>query len=113
MPESPMLVFAPLHKRAFGIAAGTVSAVVIFVMTAIYLLRGPHPGIDLDLLSQYFAGYSTSWPGAFIGAAWAGFAGFVAGWFLAFARNFLLAAYLFAARTRAELTESRDFLDHI
>jgi hypothetical protein len=107
------LAFAPLHKRAFGGATGTAAAVVVFLLTAVYLIRDPQPGFELGLLAQYFAGYTVSWPGAVVGAAWAWFAGFVLGWFLAFVRNFLLAAFLFVVRTKAELVQTRDFLDHI
>lgn len=107
------IAFLPLHKRAFGIAAGAAAAIVTFLATAVYLLRDPHPGFELELLSEYFAGYSVSWRGAFVGAAWAGFVGFVLGWFLAFCRNLLLAVQLLVLRTRAELSQTRDFLDHI
>ena len=112
-PENPILAFAPLHKRAFGMATGLAAGLVTFAVTAVYLLRNPHPGFELGLLAQFFAGYTVSWPGAFIGAAWAGVVGFVLGWFLAFARNFILAAMLFAIRSRAEMDQTRDFLDHI
>ena len=105
--------FLPLHKRGFGTATGVAAAVVTFLATAIYIVRDPHPGFELDLLSEYFSGYSVSWRGAIVGAAWAGFVGFVMGWFLAFSRNLLLAAQLFVVRTRAELAQTRDFLDHI
>lgn len=105
--------FYPLHKRAFGMATGTAAAIIIFAATAIGVMRGPHPGLDLILLEQYFAGYSVSWRGALIGAAWAGFAGFTMGWFLAFCRNLLVAVMLTYVRTRAEFVQTRDFLDHI
>lgn len=105
--------FLPLHKRAFGTAIGIAAAVVIFLLTAVEILREPQPALDLGLLAQYFAGYSVSWAGAFIGAAWAAFTGYVMGWFLAFLRNLLLAVMLVVVRTRAELSETRDFLDHI
>jgi hypothetical protein len=65
------------------------------------------------LLSQYFAGYSVSFRGALIGLAWGMAVGFCAGWFVAFVRNFVLAVSLFLLRERAELDETRDFLDHI
>jgi hypothetical protein len=106
-------VFLPIHKEAFGLATGVTAAILIFLATAIYVLRNPQPGFNLELLAQYFAGYSVSWPGAFIGAAWAGFSGFVLGWFLAFCRNLLLALMLFTIRKRAELTQVHDFLDHL
>ena len=111
--EAITTAFLPLHKRAFGIAAGVAAALVMFLVTAIYLLRDPRPTFELSLFAQYFAGYSVSWQGAFIGAAWAGFTGFVTGWFLAFGRNLLLATLLIVVRTRAELSQTRDFLDHI
>jgi hypothetical protein len=47
-----------------------------------------------------------------IGAAWAGFVGFVLGWFLAFSRNFLLAVMILVLRSRAS-SRRRDLLDHI
>jgi hypothetical protein len=106
-------VFAPVHKRAFGIAIGVAAALLIFGVTALDLLFRPSPHIPLELLSQYFAGYDISWRGALIGAAWAGFVGFVAGWFFAFCRNLILTIVLFVVRSKAELAQTRDFLDHI
>jgi glycosyltransferase involved in cell wall biosynthesis len=111
--ELPALGFAPLHKRAFGIATGTVAALVTFVATAVYLLRDPQSGLDLGLLSQFFLGYSVSWRGALIGAGQAWIAGFVMGWFLAFSRNLALTVMVFIGRSRAELEQTRDFLDHL
>jgi len=86
---------------------------VTFLVTAVYLIRDPQPGFDLGLLSQFFTGYSVSWSGAIIGSVQAWIAGFVVGWFLAFTRNLVLAAMLFAGRSRIELEQARDFLDHI
>ena len=105
--------FLPVHKLAFGMATGLVAAIGVFLATAIYLNRDPEPGFYLGLLAQYFAGYSVSWQGAFIGAAWAGFSGFVLGWFLAFSRNLLLGVMLFAIRRRAEWDQTKDLLDHL
>jgi hypothetical protein len=114
-PELPALVhaFAPLHKAAFGTAIGVACALVAFGMTALSIVRPPDPFIPLGLFSQYFRGYDVTWPGAFIGAGWAGFTGFVFGWFAAFCRNFVLAVSLFVIRTRADLSQTRDFLDHV
>ncbi|MGE0355008.1 MAG: hypothetical protein AB7Q69_17485, partial [Gemmatimonadales bacterium] len=63
--------------------------------------------------SQYFRGYSVSWPGAFIGLGWGFLVGFVGGWFVAFCRNLVIAASVFWIRARSELAQTRDFLDHI
>ena len=106
-------VFAPLHKTAFGAAVGMAAALLVFLATAIHLMRNPIPPFPLHILASFFRGYTVSWTGAFIGAFWAGFAGFVAGWFFAFCRNAILAVSLFILRTKAELSESRDILDHL
>ncbi len=45
--------------------------------------------------------------------AGAGFAGFLFGWFAAFCRNLVLAAFLLIIRSRAKRHKTRDFLDHI
>lgn len=114
VPPQLLLAFAPLHKRALGLALGTACALIVFAVTAVNLLFvRPRDALNLYLLGQYFYGYTVSWGGAFIGAWWGFFTGFVAGWFLAFGRNFALALSLFITRTRAELQETRDFLDHI
>ena len=112
LPPSTTLLFAPIDKRAFGVAIGTVTGLGIFALTAVDLLRGT-PWRGLRLLSQYFVGYHLSWEGAFSGLLWGFAVGFCAGWFVAFTRNLALAVSLFIIRTRAELDTTRDFLDHI
>jgi len=114
LPPAVRLAFAPLHKRAFGLAIGTASAVAIAGATLIYLVRGEgNRGPGLWLLQNYLAGYSVSLIGALVGGAWGLFIGFVSGWFFAFCRNFAIALSVFVFRVRAELNQSRDFLDHI
>ncbi|HEY4955645.1 MAG TPA: hypothetical protein VII02_12255 [Gemmatimonadaceae bacterium] len=113
MPRSASLLFAPLDKRAFGAAIGVAAGLVILGITVLDVARGLQPVGGLGLLSQYFAGYSVSFRGALIGLAWGMAVGFCAGWFVAFVRNFVLAVSLFLLRERAELDETRDFLDHI
>lgn len=113
LPRSQLLLFAPVDKRAFGAAIGTAVGLGVFALTALDLVLEPEISLHLELLAQYFAGYRVSWPGALIGAAWGFFSGFCAGWFTAFARNLALALSLFILKSRAELSDSRDFLDHI
>jgi len=107
------LAFAPLHKRAFGMAVGTAAGLLIALVTAFHVLFIPPDTVRLDLLGQYFYGYRVSWAGVFIGGAWGFGVGFVMGWFAAFCRNLALAVSVFITRTRAELGQTRDFLDHI
>jgi hypothetical protein len=111
IPDALALAFAPLHKRAFGIAVGAAAGLLFFLVTAIELLRGVD--IGLYLLAEYFYGYSVTWGGAFIGLFWGFAVGFVAGWFIAFCRNLALAISIFISRTRGELHATADFLDHI
>jgi hypothetical protein len=113
LPPSVALAFAPLHKRAFGIAIGLAAGLSVFLATAIYLLRTPEQGVGLVLLSQYFKGYSVSWSGAFVGLFWGFVVGFVGGWFVAFCRNLVIAISIFVIRAKSELSQTRDFLDHI
>lgn len=105
------LAFLPLHKRAFGIAAGTAAAVPVFLATVHQILMRPARHFPLELLEAYFHGYSVSWQGAFVGAGWAFFVGSVAGWFLSFTRNLVLAASIF--RFGDDRSSFRGFLDHI
>ena len=113
LPRELALAFAPLHKRALGVAVGTATGLVVFAATLMYLWRSSVFPFDIELLAQYFFGYRATWWGAFVGLAWGFAVGFVAGWFLAFCRNLFLALSVFIVRTKAELAASRDFLDHI
>jgi hypothetical protein len=121
-PDSPKSVpvevvlaraFAPMHKRVLGTAIGLMAALVVFAVTAFHVVARPPDGPSLELLANYFYGYEVSWKGAFVGAWWGFVAGFVAGWFAAFVRNFATATWLLVVRAKADLSETRDFLDHI
>jgi hypothetical protein len=107
------LAFAPLHKRAFGTALGAAAALVLFAVTVLGILLDPEGRTNLALLAQYLAGYEESWMGALIGAAWGFFIGYVAGWFIAFTRNLVLAVWLLIVEAKVDMTETRDFLDHV
>lgn len=113
LPVEEALAFAPLHKRHFGTAIGTAAAAVVALFTVLDLVVLPNDAGVIGLLENVFSGYTVSWPGVFIGAAWAFFVGWVAGWFVAFCRNFALAATVFWVRAKVNLRASREFLDHI
>lgn len=106
-------VFAPLDKRALGLAFGLVCAMLIGAVTIVSMVIDPDGRFPLGLLSEFFYGYSVSVSGALIGAAWAFATGFVWGWFLAICRNFVLALWLMVVRVRSDLSATREFLDHI
>ena len=106
--------FAPIDKLAVGVALGVTCGVGFFLVTCYHmLLLKEGEGPNLWLLSNYFAGYTLTWPGAFVGLFWGFVVGFVVGWFAAFLRNLFTALYRFGIRAKADLMNTEDFLDHI
>ncbi|MFN7917499.1 MAG: hypothetical protein U0Q55_19285 [Vicinamibacterales bacterium] len=111
LQKSMTLAFAPVHKRALGVAAGLTFGTLVALVTGLQFLLQPEGAPRIDLLSNYFYGYTVSPAGVLIGFAWAFLVGFVAGWFLAFVRNLATAVWIFFVRAKSDLTQ--DFLDHI
>ena len=112
-PASLALAIAPIHKSALGVAVGLTSGLLLVAVTLFHVLLSPTEGPDIGLLAQYFYGYEVSWKGALVGLFWGFMTGFVLGWFLAFVRNLIVAVSVFAIRTRVELAQTADFLDHM
>jgi len=70
-PEvAPELAFAPLHKRALGMAVGITAGLLVFVGTIFHQVIHSHAEPNVGLLAEYFYGYSVSVQGAFIGLLW-------------------------------------------
>ena len=111
LEKTLLLATAPVHKRALGVAVGLLTGLGVAVPTAVAVILQPDPMPRLDLLQNFFLGYTVTWSGVGIGFLWAFGVGFVAGWFVAFVRNFVTAVWLFFVRTKAQF--SRNFLDHI
>lgn len=77
-----------IHTWALAIALGIVGGVTLSAMTAWLLIRGGTPvGPHLELLGQYFLGYSVSWPGCIAGFLYGGLTGAALGWSLALVYN--------------------------
>lgn len=103
LPKPVVLAFAHLDPQALGIACGLVAGLLIYLATAIPLLRGgAEVGPNLYLLSQYFIGYRITWAGAAVGFAYACFAGFIFGYAFAVFRNALIHTYLFFLHRKAK-----------
>jgi len=114
LPAPLLQAFAPLHKVALGVACGAVLGGVVFLMTATLLVKGGEVvGSNLELLGQYFLGFKVTWGGAFIGLAWGFGVGFLLGWGLALLRNLTIWAWLTLVKSRAEMEQYGDFLDHL
>jgi hypothetical protein len=74
-----------LDRKALGLAAGILWAVCVFVCTLWVVFRGG--GEHLELLSQFYPGYSVSVVGAFLGLVYGFIDGFIGGWVLAWLYN--------------------------
>jgi len=112
-PPATWLVSSRIHQSALGVAIGLVTGCGVFALTVFHLVLQPAGGLKLVLLAQYFYGYEVSWRGAVLGLLWGFTSGFVLGWFGALVRNMTVATLVFALRTKAELAQTEDFLDHI
>lgn len=72
---------ARIKTRVLAIVCALVAGVGLFLMTAWLLIRGgPHVGEHLQLLSNYFIGYSVSWWGSIVGFFYGALFGGVVGW---------------------------------
>jgi hypothetical protein len=108
-----LLAFAPIHRRALGIASGVVLGGFLSLLTLVAVLRGGEAVNGLSLLSQFFWGYSVSWLGILTVFLWGFGLGFIAGWCMALFRNAMVWIWLTAIRSRAEMSAYSDFLDHL
>jgi len=108
------VLLARVDPVALGVAAGSVSGAVLFLMSFILIAKGgPVVGPTLSLLGQYFPGYEVSPRGSLIGLAYGGLGGYVAGWTFAHARNAAMVGYVALLRWRARRTYLRKLLDEI
>lgn len=106
--------FSRLDKLAFAISIGTVSGFAIFLATIILILKGGDVvGPNLNLLGQYFIGYTVSIKGAFIGLGYSFFWGFIFGWLFAYLRNFFTGLYILRIKKKSEYSSFKDFIDYI
>ncbi|HGY91024.1 MAG TPA: hypothetical protein ENK43_07615 [Planctomycetes bacterium] len=114
LPPELRFAFAPLVKRAMGVALGMTFGLTVALLTTYHLLFDPDHVEHLRLLGQYFWNYDPeSWSGPLIGFLWGAWSGFVAGWILAAVRNAVVGTWIILIRAKANLEANRDFLDHI
>lgn len=108
-----LLAFAPIHRRALGVACGLVLGGLLSIATLVLAQQRHDRDFSLDLLGQFFKGYSVSWQGVFVGFLWGMVVGFIFGWSLALIRNAAVWIWLTVIRSRAEMSEYSDLLDHL
>jgi hypothetical protein len=72
---------ARIRTGALALVCAMIGGGGLFLMTAWLLLKGgPHVGQHLQLLSQYFIGYSVTWWGTVVGFFYGAFCGGILGW---------------------------------
>jgi hypothetical protein len=80
-----------LNARAWGIAVGLLLGGGLFLATNILVLKGgENVGQHLELLSQYFPGYSVSFVGSLIGFVYAFVGGYIIGRAIGYVYNRLV-----------------------
>ena len=76
-------VVVRLNAAMTGVVLGLLSGGLLFMATNWLVLKGgPHPGLHLSLLSNYFPGYSVTFIGSIIGFFYASLVGFGIGFLL-------------------------------
>jgi hypothetical protein len=69
-----------LNSKLLGIVLGVLAGTSLFLVTNILVLKGgPHVGLHLGLLSNFFPGYRVTFLGSIIGFFYASFVGFLSG----------------------------------
>ena len=72
---------ARLHAFVLALVGALIGGVGLFVMTAWLLVKGgATTGAHLQLLGQYFYGYSVTWTGCIFGLLYGALVGAVVGW---------------------------------
>jgi protoporphyrinogen oxidase len=106
--------FAKLDRLAFGLSTGAMAGLLLFLATLILVLKGGAVvGSNLQLLEQYFPGYTVTMSGSLLGLGYGFFTGFVSGWGFAFLRNITVFLYMALIRRRAERLLLRNFLEYV
>jgi protoporphyrinogen oxidase len=114
IPDDIMIkTFSRIDKLGLATALGTVMGAIIFIATLWLIIKGGDVvGPRLQLLGQFFIGYTVTVKGSFIGLAYGLTWGFLFGWLFAYLRNFLVAFFLYRMKKKAEMLSFKDFLDH-
>ena len=88
--ESDQVTFrvGRMHGKVLATVLALLSGFGLFIMTLWLVIKGgPNPGPHLQLLSQYFPGYSVTLVGCFVGLFYGALVGGLVGWTIALIYN--------------------------
>lgn len=72
---------AKLKTDALALVCAMIGGIGLWIMTVWLIIKGgPHSGEHLQLLSNYFIGYSVTWVGSVLGFFYGALTGGVTGW---------------------------------
>jgi len=112
--ETLAQVFPKLDRLALGLSTGTVAGVLLFLATIFLVLKGGYTaGPNLQLLENYFPGYSVTVSGSLLGLLYGFIGGFVGGSVFAFLRNITVFLYAALVQQRVERLLIRNIIEYI
>ena len=80
-PEDLSRAVVRIQAGVLAIVCGVLAGTLLFLMTVWLLIKGgPHVGTHLQLLGQYFIGYSVTWTGSLVGFFYGALTGGIIGW---------------------------------
>lgn len=84
-------VVARIHASVLAFVFAVIGGMSIFVMTVWLLIKGgENIGYHLQLLSQYFIGYSVTWKGSIVGLFYGALIGGIFGWSIGWIYNLIV-----------------------
>ena len=76
------------NRNVLGLTLGMLFGFGLFLATNILVLKGgPHVGANLQLLNQFFPGYTVTFAGSFLGLIYGFITGYISGFFVATVYN--------------------------
>jgi len=83
---------ARIHANILALIFAAICGVGLFIMTVWLLIKGgEYVGPHLELLGQYFIGYSVTWTGSLIGLFYGAIFGGICGWLIGMIYNLIVA----------------------
>ena len=105
--------FGKLDKLGLAVSTGAVSGLLVFAAT-LWLALKNDGGLTqmVQLLDQFFFGYTVTVKGAILGMGYTFCWGFLFGWLFAYLHNILVGFYIYRVKRKLEILSFKDFLDN-